>query len=72
MESPPLLAPLNPQTPASQQDSVTEESTSKTVSQPPKSAEDRSSYSETPVRQVSPLLGTTPRENLNLEQKHPG
>ena len=71
MESPPLLAPLNPQTPASQQNSVTEESTSKTVSQPPKPAEDRSLDSETPVWQVSLLLGTTPRENLNLEQKHP-
>ena len=35
VESPPLLAPSTPQTLAPQQDSVTEESTSKTVSQPP-------------------------------------
>ena len=54
-ESSPLLAP-----------STTEESTSKMVSQPPKPAEDRASDSETPVQQVTPLLGTTPRENLQL------
>ena len=62
----PLLAPSTPQTPALQQDSVTEESTSKTVSQLPKPTEDRSLDSEIPVQQVSPLLGTTPRENLQL------
>ena len=45
---------------------MTEESTSKTVSQPPKPIEDRSLDSETPVRQVSLLLGTTPRENIQL------
>ena len=45
----PLLAPSSPQTLALQLDSVTEESTSKTVSQPPKPTEDRSSDSETPV-----------------------
>ena len=55
MESTPILAPSTPQTPAS------EEPTSKTVSQPPKPTEDRSSDSDTPIRQVSPLLGTTPR-----------
>ena len=49
----PLLAPL-----------MIEESTPKTVSQPPKSAEDKALDSETPVWQVTPLLGTTPRENL--------
>ena len=49
MESPPLLAPSTSQTPAPQHDSVTEESTSTTVSQPPKPIEDRSLDSETPV-----------------------
>ena len=49
----PLLAPL-----------MTEESTLKAVSQPPKPAGDKASYSETPIQQVTPLLGTTPRENL--------
>ena len=55
----PLLAPL-----------MTEESTLKTVSQPTKCAEDKASYSETPVRQVTPLLGTTPRENLQLQHRN--
>ena len=70
MEPAPLLAPSTPQTPALQQDSVTEESTSKTVSQPPKPAEDRSLGSETPIKQVSPLLGTTPRENIQLQNRN--
>ena len=70
MEPSPLLAPSTPQTLALQQDNVTEESTSKTVSQPPKPAEDRSLDSETPVRQVSPLLGTTHRKNLQLRNRN--
>ena len=45
----PLHAPSTSQTLALQQDSWTEESTSKTVSQPPKPTEDRSSDSETPI-----------------------
>ena len=49
---------------------MTEESTSKTVSQPPKPTEDRSLDSETPIQQVSPLLGTTPRENLQLQNRN--
>ena len=51
----PLLAPL-----------TTQESTPKAVSQspkPPKPTEDKASDSETPVSQVTPLLGTTPQEN---------
>ena len=55
----PLLAPL-----------TTEESTSRTVSQPPKPAEDKATDSETPVWQVTQLLGTTPRENLQLQYKN--
>ena len=43
----PLLAPL-----------TTEEV--KPVFQPPKPTEDKTSDSETPIRQVTPLLGTTP------------
>ena len=49
---------------------MTEESTSKTVSQPPKPAEDRSSDNETPIRQVSPLLGTTHSVNLQLRNRN--
>ena len=58
----PLLAPL-----------TTEESTPKAVFQPPKlpkPAEDKASDSETPVSQVTPLLGTTPRENHQLQHKN--
>ena len=49
---------------------MTEESTSKIVSQPPKPTEDRASDSETPVQQVAMLLGTTPRENLRLRNRN--
>ena len=55
----PLLAPL-----------TTEESTSKTVSQPPKPTEDKASDSETPVWQGTPLLGTTPSENFQLQHRN--
>ena len=70
MEPSPLLAPSTPQTPALQQDSMTGEPTSELVPQPPKPIEDRSSDSETLIRQVSLLLGTTPRENLQLWNKN--
>ena len=70
MEPSPLLAPSTPQTLALQQDSVTEEPTSELVPQPPKPTEDRSLDSETPIQQVSPLLGTRPRENLQLRNKN--
>ena len=53
----PLLAPL-----------MTEEA--KPVSQPPKPAEDRTTDSETPIWQVTPLLGTTPRENHQRQHKN--
>ena len=53
----PLLAPL-----------MTEEA--KPVSQPPKPTEDRTSDSETPIQQVTPLLGTTPREKCQLQHRN--
>ena len=58
----PLLAPL-----------MTEESTPKAVFQPPKlpkSTEDKASDSETPVSQVTLLLGTTPSEDCQLQHKN--
>ena len=55
----PLLAPL-----------MTEESALKAVSQPPKPTEDKASDSETPIRQVTLLLGTTPRENHQLQHRN--
>ena len=63
----PLLAPLTPQTPALQQDRATEEPT---LPKPAEPTQDRSLDSETPIQQVSPLLGTTPRENLQLQNKN--
>ena len=52
-----LLAPL-----------MTEEA--KPVSQPPKPTEDRTSESETPVWQLTPLLGTTPRKKHQLQHRN--
>ena len=58
-ECSPLLAPL-----------TTEESTPKTDSQLPKPTEDRVLDSETPIQQVTPLLGTKPREKIQLQHKN--
>ena len=55
----PLLAPL-----------MTEEFTLQAVFQPPKPTEDKASDSETPVSQVTPLLGTTPQENRQLQHRN--
>ena len=55
----PLLAPL-----------MTEESTPQAVLQPPKPTEDKASDSETPISQVTPLLGTTLWENHQLQHRN--
>ena len=55
----PLLAPL-----------MTDKSTPTTLSQPPKPMEDKATDSETPIQQVTPLLGTTLRENLRLQHRN--
>ena len=58
----PLLVPL-----------MTEESTLKAVLQPPKPpkpTEDKASDTETPISQVTPLLGTTPQENCQLHHRN--
>ena len=55
----PILMPL-----------MTEESTPKAVSNPPKPTADKASDSETPVSQVTPPLDTTPRENHQLQHKN--
>ena len=54
-----ILAPL-----------TTEESTPKAVSQPPKPTEDKASDSETPISQVTLLLGTAPRETHQLQHRN--
>ena len=69
-ETSPLLAPSIPQTPALQQDRVTEESTPEPISKPPVPAEDRSMDNEIPLQQVTPLLDTTHRKNLQLRNRN--
>ena len=64
MEPSPLLAPPTPQTPALQQDRVMEEFETETFSEPLTPIE------ETPIHQVQPLLGTTHRENLQLQNRN--
>ena len=67
MEPSPLLAPPAPQTPALQQDRVTEELETETPLIP---TDDRSPDNDTLIRQVQPLLGTTYRENLQLRNRN--
>ena len=52
---------------------MTEESTLKAVFQPPKQlkpTKDNASGGETPVSQVTPLLGTTPSKNSQLQHRN--
>ena len=71
MEPSPLPAPPTPQrTPALQQDQATEELDAETFLEPLMSIEDRSSDNETPIHQVQPLLGTTHRENIQLQNRN--
>ena len=71
MESSPLLAPPTPQRiPVLQQDRTTDELETETFSEPLMPIEDRSSDNETPIHQVQPLLGTTNRENLQLQNRN--
>ena len=63
-EPSPLLAPPIPQILALQQDRVMEEFETKTLSEPLMPIE------EIPISQVQPLLGTTHRENLQLQNRN--
>ena len=63
-EPSPLLAPPDPQTLALQQDRATEEFETETFSEPLTPIE------KTPISQVQPLLGTTHRENLQLQNRN--
>ena len=64
MESSPILTPQR--IPVLQQDSVTEEFETETLSEPLMPIANRSLDNDTPTHQVQPLLGTTHRENLQL------
>ena len=71
MEPSPLLTPPTPQRiPAPQQDQVAEELKIETFPEPSTSIEDRSSDTKTTICQVQPLLGTTHRESLQLQNRN--
>ena len=70
-EPSPLLTPPTPQRiPAPQQDRAAEEPKIEISPEPSTSIEDQHSVSDTPVRQVQPLLGTTHTENLQLQDRN--
>ena len=54
-----------------QQDRASEEPEIVTPQEPSTSAEEWYSISETPVHQVQPVLGMTPIENLQLQDRNP-
>ena len=71
LHKPPLLTPSTPQRIlAPQQDQAAEEPEIGTPQDLPTPIEDRSSDSETPIRQVQPVLGTTPTENIQLRDRN--
>ena len=71
MEPSPLLTPPTPQRILSpQQDQVLEELETETFSEPLMPIEDRSLDNEASICQVQPLLGTTHRENLQLQNRN--
>ena len=67
-ESSPLLTPQRIL--VLQQDQAMEEFEIETLSESLTSIDDRSSDNDTPIRQVQPLLGTTHRENLQLQNRN--
>ena len=68
----PLLASLTSQEiPAPQQDQASAESELLPPQEPSTSTTDQHSFSETPVHQVEPVLGTTPSENQLLRDRNP-
>ena len=56
--------------PALQQNQVMEELDIERLSEPLAPTEDRSLDNDTPIHQVQPLLGTTHRENLQLQNRN--
>ena len=70
-ETSPLLTPSTPQRiPGPQQDQAVAVPEIGTPQEPSTSIEDRHSVSDTPVCQVQPLLGMTPTENLQLQDRN--
>ena len=70
-EESPLFASLSPQEiPAPQQDRASAESELLTPQEPSTSTTDQHSISETPVHHVEPVLGMTPLENWQLQDRN--
>ena len=70
-EESPLLASLTSQEIlAPQQDQASEESEIVTPQEPSTSTTEQHSISETPIHQVKPVLGMTPRENWRLQNRN--
>ena len=70
-EESPLLASLTSQEIlAPQQDQASEESEIVTPQEPSTSTTEQHSISETPIHQVKPVLGTTPMENQQLQNRN--
>ena len=71
MEESPLLASLlSQEIPAPQQDQASVESELVTPQEPLTSTTEQHSISETPIHQVEPVLGTTPTENRQLQDRN--
>ena len=70
-EESPLLASLTSQEiPAPQQDRASEEAEIVTPQEPSTSTTDQHSISDTPIHQVKPVLGMTPVENQQLQNRN--
>ena len=69
-ESPLLTSLTSQEILAPQQDRASEESEIVTSQEPSTSTTEQYSISETPVHQVQPVLGMTPIENLQLQNRN--
>ena len=70
-EESPLLASLSSQEiPAPQQDQTSVEPELLTPEEPSTSTTDQHSISKTPIHQVEPVLGMTPSENWQLQDRN--
>ena len=69
-ESPLLASLISQEIMASQQDRASEESEIVTPQEPLTSTTEQHSISETPINQVEPVLGMTPVENWQLQDRN--
>ena len=69
-ESPLLVSLSSQEIPALQQDQASAESELVTPQEPSTSTTEQHSISETPIHQVKPVLGMTPTENWQLQDRN--